>query len=237
MEYRCEAESLDEFVIYLVNYVICRGYHWYVTGWIPAGKDPQSVDRKIIEKYELEISRATRWRRKKAGKANVRYLRLGQFFVLFCTRGEHSFWTEEEYRHLRHLPWRERQGSQIKSIRKHPLRFGGYSISFRPDGQQARGNSKIEYRVHVRIDDKPFKDLLAEFEHWSTRMTNESLITRLNRLPYLGYAPVRSQLAKLLRMINRRRRRHGLPAIGMDVINFHRPQPQQLLKSVNRDVK
>jgi len=63
----------------------------YVSGWIPQGKDPEKTDAKLIERYGIDVSKWTRCRRKKAGAANVQYLRHDRFFVLLATRGQHPF--------------------------------------------------------------------------------------------------------------------------------------------------
>lgn len=194
MPYRCVAHSRDGFVHYLVTSLICRGYWFYVTGWIPEGKDAESIDRKLIEKYDCAISKATRWRRKKLGKANVQYLRCGRFFMLIATKGEHRFFIEE---------------ASIRDIRKTPLKFSGYSISFRRDGRPSGKTNGIRYRVHVRIESERFREVLAEFQHLSVRLSDNQLSARLYELPFQGYAPVRRQLCALLRQVNRWRRKSG----------------------------
>lgn len=200
------ARSRDAFVHYLVTSVICRGYWFYVTGRIPDGKDPELIDRKLIAKYDAGISKSSRWRRKKLGKANVRYVRWKNFFVIFATKGEHDFFGEE---------------SEIRDIRKIPIKVGGYSISFRRDGRPLSGRGET-FRVHVRIEAERFKELLAEFEHYACRMSADRLAAKLYELPFQGYAPVRRQLCSLLRAINLKRRQSGYSKIPTDALFFHR---------------
>lgn len=207
MPYSCAAHSRDGFVHYLVTSLICRGYWFYVTGWIPEGKDAESIDRKLIAKYDCAISKAARWRRKKLGKANVRYLRCGRFFLLIATKGEHRFFTEE---------------AKIRDIRKTPLKFGGYSISYRRDGRPVAGTHANVYRVHVRIEEETFKTLVAEFEQIAHRGSVNEIATRLYELPFEGYAPVRRQLCQILRSINRLRKHHSLGDLPKDVLPFRR---------------
>ena len=47
----------------MVRYV----YHYYVTGRVPPGRDPEAVDDKILAKYDIAVSKYTRARRKKRG--------------------------------------------------------------------------------------------------------------------------------------------------------------------------
>ena len=55
MEYRCEATSVAGFVQQLSVAYIGRGYFFYVVGEIPEGKDPHSVDQKLIQQYSSSL--------------------------------------------------------------------------------------------------------------------------------------------------------------------------------------
>ena len=211
MQNQCVSRSRDGFVHYLVTSIICRGYWFYVTGRIPDDKAPELIDEKLIAKYEAGIAKSTRWRRKKLGKANIRYLRWGRFFVIFATKGEHPFFTEE---------------ANIRDIRKIPLKVGGYSISFRRDGRPRSGRGE-QFRVHVRIEAERYKELLAEFEHYACRMSPDRLAAKLYELPFQGYAPVRRQLCSILRVINRRRCRAGMSVIPKESLFFHRARTSE----------
>ena len=89
MEYLCETRSVEGLVQLLACNLLPHGYWFYVSGWIPEGKDPRRVDAKLIEKYGVDLGRTARARRKRLGQANLRYLRHGRFFVLIATHGEH----------------------------------------------------------------------------------------------------------------------------------------------------
>ena len=197
-------DCAHDLVQYLAASVICRGYWFYVSGIVPVGKDPETVDAKLIEKYAANLPNSTRWRRKKAGRANVRYLRRGRRFFLFATKGDHPFFAEE--------------GGAVRDVRQHPLRVGGYSVSFRRDGRD-----QTRRRVHVRIPEDSYRNLLASFEHEATRLSADALAARLYAVPYRGYAPVRGQLCRLLRAVNGRRKRAGLSQLPKDCLFFHRP--------------
>ena len=201
------ARSRDHFVHYLATALICRGYWFYICGRIPAGKDREAIDQKLIEKYDCNNSKNTRWRRKKAGKANVRYFRWDRFFVLMATKGEHKFFEQE---------------ADIKDIRKVPIKVGGYSISFRRDGRPRSITDHSQYRVHVRIETGSFKELVARFDHIATRMSANRLGAKLYEIPFRGYAPIRHQLCQLLKQVNRKRRRSGLSQLPREVLHFDR---------------
>lgn len=91
MAYRCVATSPEALVQQLAVNYLRHGYFWYVCGRIRHGKDPCRIDQKLIEKYGLDISERERARRKRAGLANVQYLRYGNWFILLATEGHHQF--------------------------------------------------------------------------------------------------------------------------------------------------
>jgi hypothetical protein len=57
LQYRCVARSVAGFVQQLAVGYIAKGYYFYVSGVIPAGKDPAKTDRKIIEIYGISVSK------------------------------------------------------------------------------------------------------------------------------------------------------------------------------------
>jgi len=80
--YRCEATSVEGFIQQLAVACVANGYWFYVTGTIPHHKDPCAVDRRLIVRYSIDLSKWTRTRRKRAGLGNVQYLRHGRCFVI-----------------------------------------------------------------------------------------------------------------------------------------------------------
>lgn len=185
--YRCEATSVQGFVQQLAVSYIGNGYWFYVTGEIPEDKDPLKVDRKLIARYGIDISKWERARRKRAGVANLQYIRFGRFFVLLSTHGQHLFFEEE--------------GSSIKDARRTPIRFCGYSISYRGG------------HPHVRIEQDEFKRLKAYFLELAPRRSSEFLKDELGSISFEPYAPVRSQLLVILRAVNRERTRAGFEQV------------------------
>ena len=115
--YRCEAASLAGFIQQHAVAYVAHGYWFYVTGEIPAHKEPAAADAKLIERYGIDGSKWTRCRRRKEGIASVQYLRHGHFFILVATHGRHEFFTA--------------QASRIRDIRRVPLRYASYAVSYR----------------------------------------------------------------------------------------------------------
>ena len=204
MPYQCLATSVAGFVQQLaVNYV-ARGYYFHVTGIIPDGKDPAKTDRKIMEQYGIDISKWARVRRKRAGLANVHYLRHDRFYVIIATHGEHAFFAAEQ--------------NQIRDIRKQPLRFCCYAIGV---GRSHRDRSLY---VSVRIQREIFRELLAQFKRAAVQRTVEELCRELRALPFEPFAPVRDQCAILLRAVNRQRKMAGLELVPWNAVrHFRKP--------------
>jgi hypothetical protein len=163
-------------------------YWFYVTCEIPERKDPRAVDEKLIEKYGLGIGKATRARRKAAGLANIQYLRHRRGFVLLTTPGRHPFFEEER--------------KFIRDAREVPIKFAGYSISYRAG------------HPHVRIEQGRYLELKAYLADIAVHRTKERLEEEFHRLPFEPYAPVRSQLFGVLREVNRRRQLAGYTPVS-----------------------
>ena len=84
---------------YVQQVAVCylrHGYWFYVTGRIPARKDANAVDRKLIAKYEIDITERQRAYRKQRGLANMQYIRFDRWFLLLITDGHHPFKQEEK---------------------------------------------------------------------------------------------------------------------------------------------
>src|ERR1039458_4535368 len=210
MPYQCVATSVAGFIQQLaVNYV-ARGYCFYVTGTIPDGKDPAKTDAKIIKQYGIDISKWARARRKRAGLANVHYLRHDRFYVIIAAPGEHTFFAAER--------------NQIRNVVKQPLRFSSYAIGV---GRSHRDRS---LHVSVRIQREVFRELLAQFRRVAVHQTVEELCRELRALPFEPFAPVRDQCAILLRAVNRLRKTAGLELVPWNVTR-HFPKPVRVFRA------
>ncbi len=214
MRYRCEATSLEGFIQILASNYLPHGYWFYVTGLVPEGKDPQSVDRKLIEKYEIALSRQQRARRKKAGLANLQYVRIGPLFVLLATHGRHRFFDDE--------------GTCVRDIRKYPLQVGGYSLTVRRGDflKKAAGERQAvvdhRYRVRVQIGRERYRELMAYFLEIATHRRAEALAREFWNVPFEPYAPIRKQLLQILRRVNAKRSAMGYEKLSPDVIRYRR---------------
>ena len=214
MGYRWEATSLTGFVQMLAANLLPHGYWFYVRGVVPEGKESVAVDRKLLTKYGVDLSRQQRARRKQAGQANLHYLRWKREWILLATHGEHRFFADE--------------AQSIRDARRDPISIGDYSL------RVARGNflqkadgaleAAVDYRhrVRVQIGREKYRELRAYFLDEACRRSVESLSRELYLLPFEPYAPVRKQLLNLVRLVNDRRKEKGLTPLDADCLRYRR---------------
>lgn len=208
MECLYETTSIEGFVQLIACNLLPHGYWFYVAGRIPDGKDPHQIDGKLIQKYGAALAPSARARRKQLGMANVRYVRHGPFFALLATHGRHRFHEEE--------------AGAIRDIRGVPLRFAGYSISYRRGGRRRDGGRDLGWHSHVQIERRRFLELEGYFTEMATRRSATRLGLELYGLPFEPYAPVRRQMLRLLKRVNGRRKRAGLPMLPVEVLPLRR---------------
>lgn len=208
MNYRVEATSVEGFVQQVACSYLRHGYWFYVTGHVPLGKDPAAIDAKLLAKYGIAVSEATRIRRKRAGLANLQLIRHDRFFVILATKGKHPFFEAERTR--------------IRDIRETPLRYRGYAISYRRGGRTRSGEIDHRWHAHVAIDRPVYLDLRAQVVESATHRGASHLALWFYQLPFERYAPVRRQLLLLLRRVNEVRKRAGFEPVPKDVLCLRR---------------
>jgi len=196
MQYRCETTSVEGFVQQVAVQYLRHGYWFYVAGCVPAGKDPRAVDRKLIAKYCIVASSKERTRRKRAGLANLHYIRHDRFFLLLATHGRHLFFDEE--------------AEQIRDARRQSITFAGYAMSHR-NGHAC-----------VRIERAEYLQLKAWFSELACRRSAEALAAEFRTIPFVPYAPVRQQLLAVWRAMNRARRCGGFDQIAIESVPWKR---------------
>ena len=208
MQYRCIASSPEGLVQQVAVCYLRHGYWWYVTGRIPKGKDPTVVDRKLVEKYEIALTDRQRAYRKKRGLANMQYIRYRDWFLLLATEGHH--------------PFKQHERNQIRDCRRHPIKFEGYSISYRRGGVTPAGGGQPKWHACVRIDPPTYKQLKAFFLERACHRSVENLAADFARVPYSRFAPVRRQLLTIQRSVNDARSRMGYESIPHSCLKLRR---------------
>jgi hypothetical protein len=185
-----EVQSLSQYIRKLAIDYMRYNYVHYVTGVIPSHKNPAATDQKLIEHYEITSCRTTRSKRKKAGFANVQYIRWGNFFTLIATEGESRFFVDEK----------------PTDIRVAPLHLKGYSIGM-------KGDTPCVMIAPKRL--KAIRRYLAVISLHHERRVRNFLC---HRLPKLKYPRVLRQNQAIIREMNRRRKKAHLPPIMIEAV-------------------
>lgn len=214
MEYKYEVTSLVGFLQRVATHLLPKGYYFFVQGLVPEGKDPATLDAKLLSKYGVARSEGARRWRKSQGLGNIQYVRHERLWLLMATHGDH--------------PIREGERKNLKDVRRVPIRIGDYSVYVkrgnyllkraiadppRPDGR---------WRVRVLIAREPYRELSAYFLSIACHRRADALAAELLNLPYVPYAPVRKQLLKLLRLINAKRQAAGFARLSATCLRFRR---------------
>ena len=199
--YRCVATSIEGFVQQVACSYLVNGYVFYVRGVVPEGKESETVDAKLIEKYAVDRSKWGRSVDVQNGVARMQYIRHERTFLLMATHGTHRFF--------------ENEGDSVRDARKVPIKYAGYSISYRK-GQDAK------YHPHVRIERSQLAMLKQHFRQLAIRPPTERIARELSALPFEPYAPIRRQLLELLRAVNKVRKQQAYPEIPHKVLRFRR---------------
>ena len=206
--YRAVTTSVEGFVQQIACCYLRHGYWFYVQGRIPPDKNPESIDQKLINKYRIDVSESTRYRRKRNGQANLQYIRHQSTFVILATKGEHKFYTEE--------------ANLLRDIRRFPIRYAGYSISYKRGARKQGGAPDDKWHAHVEIDRQQYLDLRAWFYERAHRDSVAKLALAFYQLPIAPYAPVRRQLLQLLKGVNRIRQQSGRKLLPVETVPLRR---------------
>lgn len=155
--YHCATTTIEGLIQQLALSYLRHGYWWYVTGMIPARKDPLEVDHNILTKYDIRKD----WRyiayNKAHGIANLQYIRHGRFYLIMATKGCHEFKRREadRIRDARRCPIliprmiAPAEGT-VAGKRESKCLFDGYAVSYRRGGYLRKTpQERAEYRQAV----------------------------------------------------------------------------------------
>ena len=212
-KYRCEASSPEAVVQLIAASYLRHGYYWYVTGRIPDDKPPERVDDKLITKYGIDLTEWQRSKRRKSGLANAHYLRHGRWFILMLTEGHHA---------LRSPARSGGEGEHIRDCRRIPIKFAGYSISYRRSGVASAVGVPTKWHAHVRIDNENYAQLKAHYQQIALHRSPENVAAEFATIIYARYAPIRRQLLNILRHVNDLRQRQSFSKLPYTVLNLRR---------------
>jgi hypothetical protein len=193
--YRYVTTTLEGFVHQVASRYVASGYRHYIRGHVPRGKDPDAIDRKLLAKYDIPVSKWERYRRRRRHEGCVHYIRFERTFLLLAIPGPHTRFFEEE---------------RVRDIEAEPIVVEPYEIRI------WRGHA------NVRLAGGVIKDLRRELLRMAARRRLEELCEAIRSLPFEPYAGVRFQLFELLDEIRRRHRLEDLSASLGAVIPYKR---------------
>lgn len=216
-QYRCVATTKEGFIQQVVTSYVRNGYYFFVQGRVPEGRDPEAIDRKIVHRYDINLSKGQRFRRKQKGMANLQYIRFGRQWVMLATKGSHKWFAEE--------------GANVRDCRRVPLILEGYSVRvvqgnfiLNRDKSETDGPPErdTKLRVRVQISRRAYLDLHADLIGNARRRRADWYAMRFWHIGFEPYAPVRKQLLELLRLVNAHRAARGMTKISPKVIRYKR---------------
>ena len=216
-EYQYLATSREGFVQQLAVGYVRNGYVFFVKGQVPLGKNPEATDRKLMERYGIQMDSGKRYRRKAKGLANLQYIRFGRDWVMLATKGEHE--------------WFRLERANIRDVRRVPLTVLSYSITLTRGGNVLNRDKSPgvagperdqKQRVRVQISKASFRQLRADMLSRARTRSPDWYRMRFYHVGFEPYAPIRKQLLELLRLVNKARACHGLEKLKPDCIRYHR---------------
>lgn len=118
-------DKWTEFIKQILNHA-GHGYEFYCPVVIPAKKAGrvEKIDVKISNKYNIDVTKDVRYRRKKKGLANYVYLRCGLQAVILKSKGQEAeIQDRDKFLALKEKPYEIKIGEWI-SIKLGPARMG-----------------------------------------------------------------------------------------------------------------
>ncbi len=106
---------------------------------------------------------------------------------MVATEGAHRFFDDN--------------AGSIKSFRRQPLVFGGYSIGIRAD------------KLHVQLADDFYRELRGYLVNQAVHRSAARLAQEIYELPVEPFGPVQRQLRKILREVNAERKTAGMARV------------------------
>lgn len=196
MSYRYLTHSIGGFVQQLAVCYVQRGYCFYVIGNIPAKKDLAKIDQKLLDKYEINLSKYQRYRQHQDGLAKIQYLRYQRTFLLLSSHGLHPFFTEEQ--------------SVLRDARHSPIHLFGYAITY-------QNNHAL-----VSLNEKTYRNLKAHFMRLAVHRKVETLEEQFDRLRFELYVPVKRQIFSILQEVNEKRQAAGFDPVPYSALRRKR---------------
>lgn len=212
VDYLCNSwQYLLQQLVFLTG----KGYYKYHCGLIPEGKEHKAIniDKKIINKYNINLSKDQRYRRKKKKLSNFYYLRWKNQFFILQTDGELDVEIDDEFFDIR---IKQKESNRLSVVVSENMKF---NLSM-------RYKEKSKYSVTVSFSNETYKDLKAEIEeliqHKQTKKL-ENLFENLRGIP--AWQGVIKQEYKLLEEVYRYAKKYNLNTKKKNIIKYPKEYP------------
>ncbi|MDY6058705.1 MAG: hypothetical protein SPI36_05655 [Candidatus Onthovivens sp.] len=202
VDYLCKSW---QFMLQQIVYLVSKGYTYYSTGEIPLNKahKARSIDLKIISKYNIDLSKDQRARRKKKKLANFYYLRWKNQFVILHTEGKLEQPPDDVFHNI---------AKKSKGENKFKINIGKeLSINI----------VKVNGKATVVLDKSTYKDIKTELDELVKNKQVNKLYKRfsmLNSIP--AWSGIVKQKFLLQEEIYKAAKKYGLNTKKKNQIKF-----------------
>lgn len=144
-----------QFYIQQIVYLVGNGYYHYYVGEISLDKldKTKRIDKKIIKKYKVDLTKDQRYRRKKNGLVNYYYLRWSNQFLILHTDGKHDIELDDKFCDIR------KKQTEINRLKVKVSAYMEFNIA-------VTKKYKDKYGVTVGLSNMAYKELKVRIEKY-----------------------------------------------------------------------
>lgn len=204
-----------QFMLQQLVYMVGRGYYFYHVGKISEKKLDKAIDidKKIINKYNINIDKYKRNRRKQKKLANFYYMRYHTTFIILHTDGRLDVELDDEFFDAR-----------IKQTEVNRLKIGASNgVSFNISLVHKERN---QYKVTVSLSNETYKNFRTEIEEYIQQRQIKKLeefFKRLRNLP--AWKGIIKQEYLLLDEVYKYAKKYGLNSKKKNLIKYPKEYP------------
>lgn len=204
-----------QYLLQQLVYMIGRGYYYYHVGYIKTNKEDKAlnIDAKIINKYNIDLSKDQRARRKKKKLANFYYLRWRNVFIILHTDGELDVEIDDSFFDIR---VKQKEVNRLKIKVSEAIEFN-IALQYKDSSKRS---------VTVALSNATYKNFKAEIDDLiQHKQVNklEDFFANLRGLP--AWQGVIKQEYKLLEEVYKMAKKYGLNTKKNNRIKYPKQYP------------
>lgn len=204
-----------QYLLQQLVFLIGKGYYNYCVGYIPLDKGHKmfDIDKKIMDKYNINISKDQRYRRKKKKLANFYYLRWQHWFFILRSDGAVDFDIDDKFYDIR---VKQKEINRLKIVVSGGLEFN-VALQCKDNGKKS---------VTVNLSNYTFKLFKAEIEDYIQHRQIKQLerfFERLRSLP--AWQGVIKQEYKILEEVYKYAKKYNLNTKNKNLIKYPKEYP------------